>query len=79
MFWFFKNVQGQLSFTHDCWTSKNMIPFIAVTCHWIDELWDGHDVLLGFMYFPGRHSGKNICNKFLELLAEREIANVIIF
>ncbi|EXX66450.1 hypothetical protein RirG_123660 [Rhizophagus irregularis DAOM 197198w] len=30
-----QNVPGQISFTLDAWTSKNQIPFLGITAHWI--------------------------------------------
>lgn len=66
-------VPGKLSFTLDAWTSKNVLPFMAIRVHWIDADWAYQTVLLDFCYITGKHDGENFCNIFVECLKRFEI------
>lgn len=68
-----KKATGKFSFTLDAWTSKNMLPFMAIRTHWIDEDWVYRTVLLDFCYIEGKHDGENFCKIFLECLKRFEI------
>lgn len=53
---------GKLSFSHDGWTSRNVLPFMAIRGHWFDIEWNYHSVLLDFSFIHGKHSGwKHSC------------------
>ena len=59
---------GKISLTDDLWSNPNLIPFMAVTSHWIQgtvvdtpdgpkltlKLWAD---LIGFQQVPGQHGG----------------------
>lgn len=68
-----KKVPGKISFTVDAWTSKNMLPFMAVRAHWINTEWKYETVLLDFMYIDGGHSGKELCDLFIKCVKRFEI------
>ena len=70
----FKNVSGRISFTLDAWTSRNMISFLGITCHWIDDDWALHETLVDFVKLSGAHSGDNLCEAF-----ERSCRELAIF
>jgi len=39
---------GKISFTLDAWTSRNQLPFLGITAHWVDSEWDLRSTLLDF-------------------------------
>ncbi|CAJ0633387.1 3590_t:CDS:2 [Entrophospora sp. SA101] len=52
-----QEVPGQISFTLDSWTSKNQVPFLGITAHWISKDWELKSILLDFCHLEGSHSG----------------------
>jgi len=68
-----------LSFTIDAWTSKNTLPFLGITVHWIDEEWVLCSSTLDFSLLPGSHSGINLAKKFLEILDDFNIKTKVFF
>jgi hypothetical protein len=61
---------SKLSFTADAWTSKSMLPFLGLTCHFIDEDWVLNNLLLGFEYIEGGHSGENLARCLFSVFDE---------
>lgn len=55
---------GKISFTLDAWTSKNQLPFLGITAHWIDHDWNLHFTLIDFQLLSGSHSGENLQEVF---------------
>lgn len=41
----------------DGWTSRNVLPFLAIRGHWLDAEWKYHSMQLDFAYISGKHSG----------------------
>jgi hypothetical protein len=68
-----KNVPGKLSFTIDGWTSPNVISFLGITCHYVDNDWQIQEVLLDFVSFTGPYSGENIAAVFAKSLQDMNI------
>lgn len=66
------------SFTIDTWTSKNTLPFMGISLHWINEDWELCNSILDFCLLSGPHSGENLANKFLEVLKEFNISKKVI-
>ena len=67
---------GLISETMDLWTDPNLVPFMAVTSHWIQGIYketiDGIKLtlklrsdLIGFQRVPGRHDGKHLATAFI--------------
>ncbi|KAK0445675.1 uncharacterized protein EV420DRAFT_1572148, partial [Desarmillaria tabescens] len=54
---------GKISFTCDMWSNANLVPFMAVTAHWIETKEvhppNGTD-LIGFHHVPGHHDGEHL-------------------
>ncbi|EXX50781.1 hypothetical protein RirG_267610 [Rhizophagus irregularis DAOM 197198w] len=69
---------GRLSFTVDAWTSKNQIPFLGISVHWINENWELKCTTLDFCILSGPHTGINLSSKFLESLEDFGIATKIL-
>jgi hypothetical protein len=67
---------GKISLTMDMWSDPNLMPFMAVTAHWIkgktEETVNGPKLvlnlradLIGFQRVPGRHDGEHLAHAFL--------------
>ena len=66
----------------DMWTDPNLIPYMAVTAHWIQAKPDNSHIspgpplyrigmradLIGFVHVPGKHDGKHLCLAFYYIL-----------
>jgi hypothetical protein len=61
---------GKISLTLDGWTSKNQIPFLGITAHWIDENWKLNQITLEFYHLEGSHSGENLAKALVKVLNE---------
>jgi hypothetical protein len=68
-----------LSFTIDAWTSKNTLPFLGITVHWISSEWKLCSSTLDFSLLPGSHSGVNLAKKFIEILSDFNIKTKVFF
>lgn len=64
---------GKFSFTLDAWTSKNVLPFLAIRAHWINADWEYETALLDFCHIKGKHDGLNFSKIFLGCLERYEI------
>lgn len=62
----------------DLWTDPNLIPYMAVTAHWIEAMLEQDDEgpsyklvlrtdLIGFYRVPGRHTGEHLAQAFLSI------------
>ncbi|CAJ0747751.1 16278_t:CDS:10 [Entrophospora sp. SA101] len=60
-----QNIPGHISFTLDCWTSANTIPFLGITSHWINIDWQLQETLIDFVKLSGPHSGDNLREAFV--------------
>lgn len=60
------SVQNQISSlqwysaTTDMWSSIGMTPYISLTIHYIDDMWNLQSKMLQTMYMPQDHTGNNI-------------------
>lgn len=70
---YIKKTPGKISFTIDAWTSKNVLPFLAIRAHWINADWEYETILLDFSHIEGSHNGKNFSEIFLQCLKRFEI------
>lgn len=61
-------IPGKMAITMDGWTSKNVLPFLAIRAHWLDEQWDYKSQLLDFCHIEGSHSGKTFKDLFSNAL-----------
>jgi hypothetical protein len=75
---------GKISFTLDAWTSRNQLPFLGITAHWIDFEWNLHSILIDFQQLSGPHSGANLeqvfestCREFGILTKVRKIYKLL--
>jgi hypothetical protein len=68
-----QNVLGRISFTLDAWTSKNQLPFLGITAHWISENWELKKITLEFHHLKGPHSGENLAKAFFQVLRDYKL------
>ena len=61
----------------DAWTSKNQLPFLGISVHWINEKWELKCTTLDFCILSGPHTGANLSQKFLEILQDFGIATKV--
>ena len=66
-----------LSFAIDTWTSKNQIPFLGASVHWIDRNWNLRCTTLDFCTLSGPHSGENLAKRFLDVLQDFNITTKV--
>lgn len=66
-------VPGKISISMDGWTSKNLLPFLAIRGHWLDSEWKYQTKLLDFAYIEGKHSGEKFSEILIEVLGRLEI------
>ncbi len=66
-------VPGKISISMDGWTSKNMLPFLAIRGHWLDSEWNYQTKLLDFAYIEGKHSGEKHSEILIAVLGRLEI------
>jgi|SRR5215471_16880971 len=65
-----QDAPGKISLTLDGWTSRNQIPFLGITAHWIDENWKLNQITLEFQPLEGPHSGENLSIEVIKTLKE---------
>lgn len=62
-----------VSLTTDLWTSCTMDPYITITAHYINELWELKSRVLCTTIMPGRHTAVNIAQMLSETINEWEL------
>ena len=76
----FQEISSKISFTLDCWTSRNQKSYLGVTENWISNNWQLQHCTIEFSYFEGSHSGKNLAEVFFKILKENNLlTKVFIF
>lgn len=63
-----------LALSLDVWTSENQIAIMGILGHWITPDFEKRDELLEFTEINGPHSGENLAEVVLKMLAELDIA-----
>lgn len=61
------------TFTTDCWTSNSNVPFIGLTCHFINANFKLSSVCLGCIELSEDHTGENIADVIQILFLDYEI------
>src|ERR1700712_326274 len=70
--------EAKLSIALDCWTSPFQQAFMAITGYFVDQDWNYHEILLGFLPIHGQHTGAHLSETLLELLQQHDIVNRVI-
>lgn len=66
-------IPGKISISHDGWTSRNILPFMAIRGHWYDSDWILHSILFDFSYIHGKHTGWKLSCIFRDCLSRLDI------
>lgn len=69
---------AKLSIALDCWNSPFQQAFMAIKGYFVDQKWDYHEILLGFMPIHGQHTGAHLAEILLEVLQEHQIVDRVI-
>lgn len=56
---FFRNYNGSISLTTDCWTSIQNMSYMCLTAHYVDENWKLHKRIINFCIVDN-HAGETI-------------------
>ncbi|KAJ2975727.1 hypothetical protein NUW54_g11681 [Trametes sanguinea] len=71
------NALGRVSFTCDLWSCNSLRGFLAITVHYCSEGEEKQlklETRLGaFCYIPGRHTGANLAQHFMQVLEELNV------
>lgn len=51
-------LQPSICYTTDLWTSDWMDSYMCITAHWIDNEWNKREVVIGFEFMTGLHTGR---------------------
>jgi hypothetical protein len=68
-----KNNCSKISLSTDIWTSPSQIPFMTITCHYIDANFQLHSEVMYMVHIPGSHTCENIYRAFFNSITEYEI------
>lgn len=60
--------ESKVSFSVDCWTSRNGHAFQGVVAHWITKDWELKAIVLDLSIIEGSHSGANLAESFGNVL-----------
>lgn len=69
---------SKLSFTLDGWSSITRKSYIGITCHYIDNDWNLHSLLLDFVPSHGLHAGKDTAKSFFETIEDFQITQKVL-
>ena len=70
--------KGKVSLTLDAWTSSTQIPFLGITCHYIQPgTWNHQSLLLGFERLQGSHSAQALGRVVVDILDKFQILGAI--
>jgi len=72
----FTHIKSGVSLTTDTWTSKQMINYMCVTTHYIDETWKYQNRIINFKP-TSSHIRENICRVLLQCLREWDLDKVL--
>ncbi|KAI0524026.1 hypothetical protein KFK09_003390 [Dendrobium nobile] len=63
-----ERISSKVSITLDFFTSHEELNFMFIYCHWIDENWSLHKVLLDLRHIPYPSTGSEIYHAIVEIL-----------
>jgi len=67
-----------VALTTDMWTSRAMEGYITVTCHFVNEEWQGVSYVLATAGFVQSHTAVNIANRLVEITEDMLICGKVI-
>lgn len=69
--------RSNINLSFEIWTSANYMPYLAVSCHFIDDNYQSQTLLLGIRRVIGADSGANQAEQIIPLIQEYEITSKI--
>ena len=74
----FNNCNGRVAICSDVWSDHwNVLSYMGITCHWIDDEWNLQKRLIAFRVFDIRHTATNICRMIVNIFEEYYIINKV--
>lgn len=73
-----KKNNSKLSFTLDGWSSITRRNYKGITCHFINNNWEIHSLLLDFVPSHGLHAGKDTAKLFFEATKNFQITDKVL-
>ncbi|KAH7650980.1 Tam3-transposase (Ac family) protein [Dioscorea alata] len=73
-----EQINSKVSITLDFWTSCEQLYYMCVKCHWIDENWYPHKVLLDVCHIPYPFTGPEIFQVLIKVLKMYNIDNRVL-
>lgn len=74
---FVQLAEGQIHYTTDVWSDKQLVSYMAVTAHYIIKQDDGRRVLrsrlCAFQHLVGSHTGVNLGQEFVKILDDLDV------
>ena len=74
---YFRDFDGMVSLTSDCWSSSQGEPYICVTVHWISSDYLLEKRIIAFDVMDESHSGYNIKQRILDTIKEFNLFNKV--
>ncbi|KAK8938650.1 hypothetical protein KSP39_PZI010880 [Platanthera zijinensis] len=63
-----QHLSSMVSITLNFWTNHEELHFMSVYCHWVDENWSPHKVILDVRHIPYPSAGSEIFHALLDVL-----------
>lgn len=63
-----QKLNSRVSFTADMWTSRQVVSYMCITCHFVDEKWKLQKKVIWFSEAETPHDGINLFNIMLECM-----------
>lgn len=73
-----EHISSKVSITLNFWTSHEDLYFMFIYCHWIDESWSLHKVLLDLRHIPYPCAGSEIFHAIIEILRMYNLENKVL-
>ncbi|XP_072982384.1 putative AC transposase [Typha latifolia] len=73
-----EHVNSKVSITLDFWTSYEQVFYMSVKCHWIDESWSLHRILLDVCHIPYPCTSSEIFHALMKVLLTYNIDSKVL-
>ncbi|XP_026658369.1 uncharacterized protein LOC103701947 isoform X2 [Phoenix dactylifera] len=73
-----EHVNSKVSITLDFWTSYEQVYYMSVKCHWINDNWSLHKILLDVCQIPYPCTGSEILHSLMKVLTTFNIETKIL-
>ena len=73
LYYYFHQLDSNISFTADMWKSPNHFNFMGITTHFIDDEYRHRGCTIDFTIILGQHSGEALATAFYQILKDWDI------